>query len=88
MFDKYFSTNLEFSWEQAAATSIALVFVCATALFLHRVLFGILRRIAKMSATPVDGMVFDQLYRPLIPTCIDHNPWAHLRCPMVMMCQG
>ena len=24
----------------------------------------------------------------LIPTCIDHNPWAHLRCPMVMMCQG
>jgi small-conductance mechanosensitive channel len=65
MFDKYFPTNLEFSWEQAAATSIALVFVCAAALLLHRVLFGILRRIAKMSATPVDGMVFDQLYRPL-----------------------
>ena len=24
----------------------------------------------------------------LIPTCIDHNPCAHLRCPMVIMRQG
>jgi DNA-binding transcriptional LysR family regulator len=24
----------------------------------------------------------------LIPTCIDHNPLAHLRRPMVMMCHG
>jgi len=24
----------------------------------------------------------------LIPTCIDHDAWAHLRLPMVMMCQG
>ena len=24
----------------------------------------------------------------LIPTCIDHDPCAHLRRPMVMMCQG
>jgi hypothetical protein len=24
----------------------------------------------------------------LIPSCIDHNPCAHLRRPMVMMCHG
>lgn len=24
----------------------------------------------------------------LIPTCNDHNPLAHLRCPMVIMRQG
>jgi LuxR family quorum-sensing system transcriptional regulator CciR len=24
----------------------------------------------------------------LIPTCNDHNPLAHLRRPMVMMCHG
>ncbi len=24
----------------------------------------------------------------IIPTCIDHYPWAHLRRPMVMMCHG
>jgi hypothetical protein len=24
----------------------------------------------------------------LIPTCIDHDPRAHLRRPIVMMCQG
>jgi hypothetical protein len=23
-----------------------------------------------------------------IPTCNDHNPLAHLRCPMVIMRQG
>jgi DNA invertase Pin-like site-specific DNA recombinase len=29
------------------------------------------------------------LERPgLIPTCNDHNPLAHLRCPMVIMRQG
>ena len=24
----------------------------------------------------------------IIPTCNDHNPLAHLRCPMVIMRQG
>lgn len=65
MFDKYFPSNLEFSWEQAAATAIALTVVWVAALVLHRVLFAILRRIASMSSTPIDGMVFDRLYRPL-----------------------
>jgi DNA invertase Pin-like site-specific DNA recombinase len=26
--------------------------------------------------------------RKIIPTCNDHNPLAHLRCPMVIMRQG
>jgi len=65
MFDKYVPTNLEFSWEQAAATAIALVIVCTAALLLHRLLFGIMRRLSKMSSTPIDGMVLDRLYRPL-----------------------
>lgn len=65
MFDKYFPQNLEFSWEQAAASAIALAIVLLVALILHRALFSVLRRISKMSSTPVDGMVFDRLYRPL-----------------------
>lgn len=65
MFDKYIPSNLEFSWEQAGATAIALAVVCIAALLLHRILFAILNRISRMSATPVDGMVFDRLYRPL-----------------------
>ena len=65
MFDKYFPRDLEFSWEQAAATAIALTIVCVTALVLHRILFAVLRRLSKMSSTPVDGMVIDRLYTPL-----------------------
>ncbi len=26
--------------------------------------------------------------RQVIPTCIDQNPWAHLRCPMDMIVHG
>lgn len=65
MFDKYFPQNIEFSWEQAAASAVALTIVLLVAFVLHRVLFAILRRISTMSSTPVDGMVFDRLYRPL-----------------------
>ena len=65
MFDKYFPKNLEFSWEQAAASAIALAIVLLIAVVLHRVLFAILHRISKMSSTPVDGMVFDRLHKPL-----------------------
>ncbi len=65
MFEKYFSQNTTIAWPQIAASAIAVTFVVAAALVLHRVLFTILRRIANLSATPVDGMVFDRLHSPL-----------------------
>lgn len=65
MFEEYIPTNLEFSWEQAAITALALTITLAAALILHRIVFAILRRIASISTTPVDGMVFDRLYKPL-----------------------
>lgn len=65
MFDKYFPQNVEFSWEQAAASVVALAVVVLAALVLHKLLFAVLRRISTMSSTPVDGMVFDRLYKPL-----------------------
>lgn len=65
MFEEYIPTNLEFSWEQAAITAVALTITLLAALILHRIVFAILRRIASLSATPVDGMVFDRLYKPL-----------------------
>lgn len=65
MFDKYFPQDIAFSWEQAAASAAALAIAVLVALILHRLLFAILRRISKMSSTPVDGMVFDRLYKPL-----------------------
>jgi hypothetical protein len=29
-----------------------------------------------------------EIAKEFIPTCNDHNPLAHLRCPMVIMRQG
>jgi len=65
MFDKYFPQDTVISWDQMAASTIALIVVVVAALALHRVLFGVLNRIARISATPIDGMVFDRLFRPL-----------------------
>jgi hypothetical protein len=46
----------------------------------------ILRNIHRFRALQVDG-VFD-LAKDIIPTCIDHDPRAHWRRPMVMMRHG
>jgi len=35
-----------------------------------------------------DHSLGDSDRRRVIPTCIDHDPRAHLRRPMVMMCHG
>ena len=35
-----------------------------------------------------DARFISPLAAELIPTCTDQNPRAHLRRPMVMMCQG
>ncbi|MGB5778902.1 mechanosensitive ion channel family protein [Allopontixanthobacter sediminis] len=65
MFDEYLPRNFSFSWEEAAITALAFAVVLVVALLLHWIVFAILRRIASMSSTPVDGMVFDRLYKPL-----------------------
>ncbi len=64
MFDKYFPTASAISWQHLGGSVVALVVVIIAALLLHRILFSALARIAEMSATPVDGMVFGRLRRP------------------------
>lgn len=65
MLDMYLPGNFGFAWEQAATTALALAIALLAAMVLHRIVFAILRRIATMSSTPVDGMVFNRLYKPL-----------------------
>jgi hypothetical protein len=42
----------------------------------------------KAEELTADEKSFFDVNQRLIPTCNDHNPLAHLRCPMVIMRQG
>jgi|GEM_PF-2543046 len=46
---------------------------------------GIFDTLDRMGRVTLDGLAQET---GLIPTCIDHDPRAHLRRPMVMMCHG
>ncbi len=65
MLDRYFPKNTEIAWNELAMSAAELAVTVTAALILHRVLFAIFNRLARMSATPVDGMVYDKLFRPL-----------------------
>lgn len=54
-----------FDWNGLIEASIALAVAVAIALVLHRLLFVVLRRLARLSDTPLDEMVFEKLYRPI-----------------------
>jgi transposase len=45
-------------------------------------------RVAELTKQLVAMAGTDQRCRLLIPSCNDHDACAHLRRPMVMMCQG
>jgi hypothetical protein len=47
--------------------------------------------LTEANIVPATGRATDYLNvfnEAVIPSCIDHNPCAHLRRPMVMMCHG
>ena len=44
---------------------VTLLVAFAVALVLHRLIFAALRRLARLSETPLDEMVFERLYRPM-----------------------
>ncbi|MFN4113380.1 MAG: mechanosensitive ion channel family protein [Sphingomonadaceae bacterium] len=52
-------------WHGLLGAGIALAMTLAVAWLAHRVLFAVLRRLASLSETPLDEMVFERLYRPL-----------------------
>ncbi|HSG34490.1 MAG TPA: mechanosensitive ion channel domain-containing protein [Sphingomonadaceae bacterium] len=53
-------------WVGQSLNAIVIVMIAIVlALLLHRLLFAGVRRLANLSETPLDDMVFDRLYRPL-----------------------
>lgn len=57
--------NWTIDWDALLRSGVALAVAVVIALLLHRLLFAGLRRLALLSETPLDEMVFERLYRPL-----------------------
>ena len=65
MFERYDPRTWDIAWNEVVVAAVAIAVAVAIALLAHSVLFGLTRRLARMSHTEVDGMVFDRLYRPI-----------------------
>ena len=65
MFEQYDPRNWTIAWDAVLQAAIVLAAAIALALLAHRILFGVLHRIARLSETPLDEMVFERLHRPL-----------------------
>ena len=63
--DRFDVRRWAIDWGALAGAGITLALAVTIALVIHRVLFAVLRRLAALSETPLDEMVFERLYRPL-----------------------
>jgi len=65
MLERYDPRNWTIAWGEAAIAAIAVAVAIAIAFVIHRVVFGLLQRLARGSHLQVDAMVFDRLTRPI-----------------------
>ena len=65
MLTRFDPRTWEIDWIALGEAAIILAIAMGLALLLHRILFAILHRLAKLSDTPLDEMVFERIYRPL-----------------------
>lgn len=65
MLTRFDPRNWQIEWIAVTEAAVVLAIAVALALLLHRLLFAILHRIARLSDTPLDEMVFERIYRPM-----------------------
>lgn len=65
MFKDYTPANWTIEWDALAASASGLVLAVAVAWLIHRVLFGIVGRVALMSESRSDDIVVDRIRRPV-----------------------
>lgn len=65
MLQRYASRNWTIAWDEVAIAALAIVLAVAAAFVIHRVLFGLLRHLARISRSEVDRLVFERLGRPI-----------------------
>ena len=65
MFERYEPRNWPISWEGLLHTGITLIGSILLALLAHYVIFLVLRRISRLSSSPLDDLVISAIRRPL-----------------------
>ncbi|MGN6497736.1 MAG: mechanosensitive ion channel family protein [Tsuneonella sp.] len=65
MLDRYDPRTWSIPWDAALKAAIGVGLGVAAALILHRLLFALLMRISRRTATPTDGIVYTRLFRPV-----------------------
>ncbi|MCB2088537.1 MAG: mechanosensitive ion channel family protein [Sphingomonadaceae bacterium] len=65
MFEKYFSREWSIDWIAMAEAGVILLVALILALLVNRILFAVLHRLARLSDTPLDEMVFQRIERPV-----------------------
>lgn len=65
MFAPYNPANYTIAWKELIDTTIIVAVAILLALIVHRVAFAVAGRLARLSDTPLDDMVFDHLRKPM-----------------------
>lgn len=65
MFERFDPRNWSIAWDEVAVAAVAIAIAIVAAFVIHRVIFGLLGRLARVSNSEVDGLVFDRLARPI-----------------------
>ncbi|MCP5395471.1 MAG: mechanosensitive ion channel family protein [Sphingomonadaceae bacterium] len=65
MFEELLSREWTIDWNALAEAGLILLIAIILALIINRILFAVLHRIARLSDTPLDEMVFQRIERPV-----------------------
>ena len=65
MLERYDPRNYDIDWPLLLDAAIVLVIAVIVALVAHRILFAVVHRIAKMSDTTIDEIVFQRIEKPI-----------------------
>ncbi len=69
-----------FAWDEIAIAAVSLAISIAIGWLIHRVLFALAGRIARLSATPVDELVLQRIRRPVF--------WAMIAIAITLVAQA
>lgn len=65
MLERFNPASWNIAWDQLVPALVTLVIGIVVALVAHRLLFGLLHKLARLSTTPLDEMVFGRLEKPI-----------------------
>ncbi|WP_374406792.1 mechanosensitive ion channel family protein [Pelagerythrobacter sp.] len=65
MFERFDPRNWSIAWDEVVVAAVAIAIAVVIAFVIHKIVFGLLGRLARRSHSDVDELVFDRLARPI-----------------------